>query len=142
MYVVPDKRERLRDEFRDWQILDDSSLPSYTAGDKLDVYWGTVAQMRDSSGQFRFEYLCKLTKALLTIPCSNAGSERMFSMVRKISTDFRSELGHNTICALLSVKQNSDKKPSVLSNYCRLLNPQHTHTIVSIKHPLVHDIIL
>ena len=92
--VPPDKRERLRDEFRDWQILDDSSLPSYTAGDKLDVYWGTVAQMRNSSGQFRFEYLCKLTKVLLTIPCSiyNAGGERMFSMVRKISTDFQGRI--------------------------------------------------
>ena len=48
---------------------------------------------------------------LLTIPPGNAGSERTFSMVRKIDTEFRSELGHDTICALLSVK-NSYQKPS------------------------------
>ena len=58
----------------------------------------------------QFELLPKLAKALLSVPPGNAGSERTFS--RKIDTEFRSELGHDTICALLSVKINSYHKPS------------------------------
>ena len=38
---------------------------------------------------------------------SNADSERMFSMMKKIATEFRSELNNDTICALLCTKQNS-----------------------------------
>ena len=128
-HVVPlEKRDELKDEFRDWQMLEDDSLPSCGAGDRLDKYWGGVAKMRDATGKLRFEQLCKLTKALLTIPCSNAGSERIFSMVRKISTDFRSELGHDTICALLSVKQNSDEKPSQLNPSKQLLRAAKSST--------------
>lgn len=39
---------------------------------------------------------------------SNTSSERVFSQVRKIAPSFRSELGRDTLCALLSVKWNSD----------------------------------
>ena len=69
-----EKRDELSDEFRDWQMLEDDDLPSYVVGDWLDSYWGNVAKMRDATVKVRYEQLCKLTKALLTIPCSNAGS--------------------------------------------------------------------
>ena len=45
---------------------------------------------------------------LLTIPASNADSERGFSMLRKIHTDQRSNLNQSTIIALMSLKLNSD----------------------------------
>ena len=38
-----------------------------------------------------------LMLALVIIPMSNAAGERAFSMVRKIETDFRSELAQDTI---------------------------------------------
>ena len=47
-------------------------------------------------------------KALMTIPNSNADSERVFSMVCQIHTDFRSDLENDTICSLLSTKINLD----------------------------------
>lgn len=109
-------------------MLDDDSLPPYTAGDRLDMYWGNVAKMRDATGKVCFEQLCKLTKAQLTIPCSNAGSEIILSMMHKVSTDFRSELGHDTICALLLVKQNSDEKPSQMNPSRQLLQAAKSAT--------------
>ena len=45
---------------------------------------------------------------LSVIAHSNADSERVFSMVRKIDTDSRSQLGNDTLRALLSVKINTD----------------------------------
>ena len=50
--------------------------------------------------------LSKLATALLTLPNSNADSERAFTVVRKIHTEFRSEMKHDTLCALLSCKFN------------------------------------
>ena len=71
-----------------------------------------MAQLRDGSGMTRFALLAKLMLAFLVIPLSNATSERAFSMVRNIETDFRSDLGQDTTCSLLSVKMNTDVRPS------------------------------
>lgn len=51
--------------------------------------------------------LSVVMKALLCIPHSNAQSERVFSMLKKIYTDQRSDLCKETINALLSVKMNT-----------------------------------
>ena len=52
----------------------------------------------------RFNLLSKLAITLLVLPNSNADCERAFSIVKKIHTDFRSEL--NSLCALLTCKFN------------------------------------
>ena len=45
---------------------------------------------------------------LLTIPASNADSERGFSILRKIHTDQRSNLSQSTIISLMSIKFNCE----------------------------------
>ena len=45
---------------------------------------------------------------LLTIPCSNADSERGFSILRKIHTEQCSNLDQSTIIALIALKMNCD----------------------------------
>jgi len=52
----------------------------------------------------RFKF--KLVSGLLSTPCSNADSERRFSMLRKIHTDQRGSLDHSTIVALMNIKFN------------------------------------
>ena len=53
----------------------------------------------------RFKHLHKLAEAVLVISHSNAGEERLFSMVRKNKTDSRSALGlKGTLSSLLSMK--------------------------------------
>ena len=44
----------------------------------------------------------------LVLPVSNADSERTFSIVKKIQTDFWSELSVDTINSLLTTKQNQN----------------------------------
>ncbi len=51
--------------------------------------------------------LCMLVMGLLSIPASNADSERGFSILPKIHTDQRSSLKQSTIIDLMSVKFNS-----------------------------------
>lgn len=64
------------------------------------------------SGTKRFGVLSKLAKTLLVhfvLPNSNADSERAFSIIKKIHTDFRSDLNNDTICGLLSCKVNQNQ---------------------------------
>ena len=46
---------------------------------------------------------------LLSIPCSNADSERWFSILRKIHTDQRPSLKQSTINSLMTIKFNSNE---------------------------------
>ena len=59
-------------------------------------------------GEPRFGLLFKLMSGLLSIPCSNADSERGFSMLRKIHTDQQASLDQSTIVALMCTKMNSE----------------------------------
>ena len=50
----------------------------------MDVIWGYL--------QERFPNLSDIALTVLTVPHSNAGDERVFSMVKKNKTEFRSRL--------------------------------------------------
>ena len=63
------------------------------------------------------------------IPISNAASERAFSMVRKIETDFRSELAQYTTCTLLTTKMNNDIRPSSFVPNVQVLRAALEHHI-------------
>ena len=60
-----------------------------------------------ASCHYKYSTISKLMKTLLLLPHSNADSERVFSMVNKISTEHRADLAQHTVAALLSVKVNS-----------------------------------
>ena len=45
---------------------------------------------------------------VLPVTCSNAEVERVFSLKKKIQTEFRCDLGSDTINSLICCKQNTD----------------------------------
>ena len=73
----------------------------------LNQFWHAVSQMKLPSGSLQFQQLYQLSKVLLTLPHSNADTERVFSMLKKIQTDSRDNLSDQTIHSLLSVKINN-----------------------------------
>ena len=77
----------------------------------MDEYW-TKVHMKNPNGNLRFPLMCKLIIPLLSIPNSNAETERVFSCVRKIHTCFRSQLLNDTLCKLLATKFNVDQECS------------------------------
>uniref|UniRef100_H3ALC1 HAT C-terminal dimerisation domain-containing protein n=1 Tax=Latimeria chalumnae TaxID=7897 RepID=H3ALC1_LATCH len=103
-------QHQLTEEATDYILTPKSELSGFKSGDRVDTYWLAVARMKTGSGRLQFELLGKVMKALLSIPSSNADSERVFSMVRKIHTEFRSEMGNDTLCVLLSTKINLDRQ--------------------------------
>ncbi len=65
---------------------------------------GQVGKMMTLSGELRFPNLYCLMAGLLSIPCSNADAERGFSVLRKVHTDQRVSLSHETLVHLFSIK--------------------------------------
>lgn len=124
--------DQLREEFTDLK-LSPGDLPSvsvYKAADlemrpRVGSFWSAVGNIKTLEGTDRFILLCKLMFGLLSIPCSNADSERGFSILRKIHTDQRSNLNQATIIALMSMKFNCDdcchdiRLPSGLLSDCK-----------------------
>ena len=99
--------DEMYDEFRDFQSLTDEDIGLIAwkeakvvdglANDqeifhyRVDILWWHISQMiiPESSAR-RFCHLQKVAELVVVLPYSNAGEERLFSMVRKNKTDSRS----------------------------------------------------
>ena len=113
--VDPESLDQLKEEFTDFKLSPEDLPPTslYKAADltmkpRVGRFWSEVSNIKTLDGRNRFSMLCHLIFGLLSIPCSNADSERGFSILRKIHTDQRSNLDQSTIIALMSMKFNCD----------------------------------
>lgn len=113
--VLADALDSLEEEDLDYTLAPISTLlvvkeeeGKPTSGAELCKYGQAVGMMKCLDNTARFKYLSKLAKCLLALPHSNADTERVFSIVRKIVTDLRTEMDQSTLCPLLSCKLNSD----------------------------------
>lgn len=106
--ISEDGMENLEEEILDYILVSPNELPTIqketnrqTKSGELRTYWCEIDQLKVADNSPRFPNLCSLVKCLLSLPRSNAESERVFSIVRKILTDHRSQLDHKTVCSLL-----------------------------------------
>ena len=101
--------EALMEEYQDYQLSPASELPEFVTEDtRLDTFWFGMGSMKLPTGKARFENLAALAIAVLCLPHSNADPERCFSILRKIQTDQRGNLGLHSVNSLMSVKFNMD----------------------------------
>ena len=70
------------------------------------AFWVNIAHLRSPMGELKYANLALLALKLLSIPSSNADSERVFSLVRRIKTEFRSSLLTETLSALIGCHFN------------------------------------
>ena len=129
--------EDLMEEY--YQLAPVSDLPTFKSQEtRLDTYWFNMAMKKLPTGKLQFH----VTLAVLSLPHSNADPERCFSVLRKIQTDQRANLGLSTVNCLFSVKFNMDcecytykptqdflkKAKSACSDYLKDLKEQRTVT--------------
>ncbi len=69
-------------------------------------FWHCVRDLESPLGELKYRNLATLALQLLSIPASNADSERVFSLVRRIKTDFRSSLYTETLSSLIGCNFN------------------------------------
>lgn len=94
---------QLQSEFLMYQI--DCLTPSILSEERIDVVWHLISQLRNAvTGQLKFGNIASVIKGILTIYHSNADCERMFSMVRKNKTEFRSSMSTGTLSDLMTHK--------------------------------------
>lgn len=72
-----------------------------------DEFVGSITACWGAGSMASRPNLTRLMRTVMSLPHSNASSERVFSMLKKIYTDTRSQLKQSTITALLSVKLNT-----------------------------------
>ena len=102
--------EHLKDEYEEFQLLDDNALTLQEDGNArpVDHVWADVFAMKTPLQRVRFPLLAKAIAPLLCLPHSNADIERLFSILRKVHTDARTNLNADTITAYLQCKLNID----------------------------------
>lgn len=95
----------LEEEFRLHQI--DHDFPDEIMEcDRTAKQWYLIGQLKDNNGVLKYRNLAQVMKGVLVIPHRNADCERVFSLVRKHSTDFRPNLGDKTLESILIVEAN------------------------------------
>ena len=66
--------------------------------------------MKSPMGEQKYLHTATLSLQLLSIPALNADSERVFSVVRRIKTEFRSSLSTETVSALIGCQFNKTSR--------------------------------
>lgn len=79
----------------------------FTDSARFDTYWTEIKCITIvNTCTLRFNLLSHLALNILGLPHSNADPERCFSILRKIDTDSRGNLSHNTIMSLMNCNFN------------------------------------
>ena len=108
MSISPQQKNQLEDEANDYIVTPLQDLPKYDSNAiDLNQFWHAMGKLQLPGGKAQFPLLHQLSKTMLTITQSNADTERVFSMLKKIQTDSRDNLADKTIHRLLSVKINN-----------------------------------
>ena len=101
-------------EFREF-LSDPAAMPCDADTDAIQ-YWLRIQSYKSCTGVQLYGNLASAALQLLAIPVSNADSERVFSLVRRIQTDFRASLNTSTLSSLIGCHFN---KTSTCCEYTR-----------------------
>lgn len=94
--------DALQIEFNAFQIFDVSPYVNFE--NRIDVQWSSIGEIKNAANRLKFPHLTKVMMLILSIPHSNAESERVFSQVRKIRTEYRSSMSNIALEKLLITK--------------------------------------
>ena len=107
--TIPVKFDKCVVKFEYREFGTDSEIDPTLECDAVS-FWLNVLNMKSPMGALKYESLGTLALQLLSIPVSNADSERVFSLVRRIKTTYRSSLATQTVSALIGCHFNKIAK--------------------------------
>lgn len=111
--------DKLNDQFLAYQLLTDEDIPqslkelSCRSADgchQIDILWGYLRTIKKpGSSILEFDLLFQVAELIMTIPHSNAGEERIFSLINKNKTPSRSSLElTGTLSSIIVAKTHID----------------------------------
>lgn len=132
--TVPPTTERethlLQEEFVNYQLLSNEDIPKKvwdeaqiklsneeneeksSSSFRMDVIWGYLSSLKLGNGSHKFGRISDVAKTVLILPHSNAGEERVFSLIRKNKTAFRPSLQVDGTLASLPTIKMANKESS------------------------------
>lgn len=93
--------DKLQDQFTTLQTED---LPTEISKDREDIQIGFLRNLRRADGNLKFDKIAHVLLGIMVIPHSNAECERVFSIVKKNRTMFRSSMSDESLENLLVIK--------------------------------------
>ncbi|XP_068205452.1 general transcription factor II-I repeat domain-containing protein 2-like [Palaemon carinicauda] len=95
-----------------------NDLPIYFNSDECEMlkkknneeFWVYLSQLKNYSDEFVFKNLAYLAKLVLTLPHSNAETERIFSMMGDAKTKKRNKMGPELLDSILFINSNLKSK--------------------------------
>ena len=129
--------EELHEQFCDFKVFSEKELPSNALDEalikseddkvikeyRLDVIWYYLQTLKSALGSPRFNLLFKVAVIVLVTPHSNAGIERVFSLVNKNKSEGsdRNRLSiEGSLSSILAVKL---ARPEIYEHCCYKYNP-------------------
>ena len=109
--------DQLQEQFLNYQLLSsEAEIPREAKAhindseEHPDLLWGFLRGVKKTgTNLIEFDLLFKVAEAVMTIPHSNAGEERIFSLINKNKTPTRSSLKlDGTLSSLVAVKTHID----------------------------------
>lgn len=120
--------DQLHSEFALYQSTDITKAIK----DRVDHTWVEIGKLCAEGGsEGQFQNLSKFMLGILTLPHSSAHCERIFSMVRKNRTDFRSNMGQRTLQNLLVLKSRPDARKSYSDEQLKAMKKACTQALSS-----------
>ena len=98
---------KLEAQFLNYQLVDEEQIPEYVkASGRVDDLWAYLRNLKEpGTANFQFNELFAVAEVVLTIPHSNAGEERLFSLINKNKTPSRDSLQQEgTLSSIMIVK--------------------------------------
>ncbi|KAM4581644.1 uncharacterized protein V3H82_005782 [Fundulus diaphanus] len=124
-YDEPKEKDKLGDEFLDYQAMEESEIPPTVWKDalvrqsddgvpcnehhRMDIVWAFLSDvMSGITGTLRFPRLTKVAQLVLCLPHSNADAERNFSLIGHNKTDTRNKLTlEGTLSSVMCIKMSN-----------------------------------
>ena len=124
-YQAMSRDEIPKDIWDDAVHYEDSVGSTKVIYHRMDRIWSHISQMKIPGRECaRFPNLSPIAMLVLTIPHSNAGEERVFSVIRKIRRDDRGKLQlEGTLSSLITVTLNL---PESKAQPCYAFHPSKT----------------
>ena len=118
--LFPDMNvDKLNEQFLNYQLFPEDEIPKEVKESlglededpyRVDVLWGFLKGVKTAgTNTLEFDLLFKVAEVIMTIPHSNAGEERIFSLINKNKTPSRSSLRPDgTLSSLITIKTHID----------------------------------
>lgn len=95
-----------------------------------EEFWSQLGQIKNFQDKFEYKHVAELAKWCMSLPHSNAETERVFSVVNDVKSKKRNKLGSESLDAVAKIRFSSKtccQKFSVTDKHIALMNAKQLY---------------